>query len=122
MVMKICLSSACKNVKKAGGRRPPLANKEVNMINRINKIIEEEVKPQLALHDGDIEVLKVEDGIVEIKFLGACKGCPSAKLTIEDVVEKALKKNIPEIKSVIQVYDVSSELWDAYKDIIKNDR
>jgi len=91
------------------------------MIEEINKIIQDEVKPQLALHDGDIEVIKVENGIVEIKFLGACKGCPSAKFTIEDVVEKALKKKIPKIKKVIQVYDVSSELWDAYKKIIKKD-
>jgi Fe-S cluster biogenesis protein NfuA len=91
------------------------------MIEKINKIIEDEVKPQLALHDGDIEVIKVENGIVEIKFLGTCKGCPSAKVTIEDVVEKTLKKKIPEIKKVIQVYDVSSELWDAYKKIIKKD-
>ncbi|MCB2291750.1 NifU family protein [Clostridium sp. CS001] len=89
------------------------------MIEKINKIIELKVKPQLALHDGDIEVIKVEDGIVEIKFLGACKGCPSAKFTIEDVVEKALKEEIPEIKKVIQVYDISSELWDAYKAIIR---
>ena len=91
------------------------------MIEKINKIITEEVKPQLALHDGDIEVIKVENGVVEIKFLGACKGCPSAKFTIEDVVEKALKEKIPEIVKVIQVYDVSSELWDVYKKIIKKD-
>ncbi|MBU3144993.1 NifU family protein [Clostridium sp. CF012] len=91
------------------------------MIDKIKKVIEEEVKPQLALHDGDIEVIKVENGIVEIKFLGACKGCPSAKVTIEDVVEKALKKKIPEVKKVIQIYDVSSELWDTYKKIIKKD-
>ena len=91
------------------------------MIEKINKIIEDEVKPQLALHDGDIEVIKVENGVVEIKFLGACKGCPSAKVTIEDLVEKALKKKIPEIVKVIQVYDVSSELWDTYKRIIKKD-
>lgn len=89
------------------------------MIDKINKIIEDEVKPQLALHDGDIEVIKVENGIVQIKFLGACTGCPSAKFTIEDVVEKALKEKIPEIVRVIQVYDVSSELWAAYKKIIK---
>lgn len=91
------------------------------MIEKVKKIIEDEVKPQLALHDGDIEVLRVENGIVEIKFLGACKGCPSAKVTIEDVVEKALKKKIPDIKKVVQVYDVSSELWDTYKKIIKKD-
>jgi len=91
------------------------------MIEKVKKIIEDEVKPQLALHDGDIEVLRVENGIVEIKFLGACKGCPSAKVTIEDVVEKALKKKIPSIKKVVQVYDVSSELWDTYKKIIKKD-
>ena len=92
------------------------------MIDKVKKIIEEEVKPQLALHDGNIEVIKVEIGIVEIKFLGACSGCPSSKITVEDVVEKALKKKIPEIVKVIQVYDISSELWDTYKNIIKKDK
>lgn len=92
------------------------------MIEKIKQIIEEDVKPQLALHHGDIEVLKVENGIVEVKFLGACSGCPSAKFTIEEIVEAALKKKIPEVQKVVQIYDVSPELWDEYKKIIGKER
>ena len=92
------------------------------MIDRIKDIIDREVRPKLALHDGDIEILKVEDGIVEIKFLGACSGCPSAKFTIEDLVEKELKKEIPEIQKVVQIYDVSPELWDMAKKLLSREK
>lgn len=100
---------------------PLFTERGEDMIDRIKDIIDREVRPQLALHDGDIEVLAMENGIVEIKFLGACSGCPSAKFTIEDLVEKALKEEVPEVQKVVQIYDVSPELWYMAKKLLSKE-
>ena len=62
------------------------------MFAEIEKILEANVRPKLADHYGNIELVSVEDGIVEVKLLGQCKGCISAKYTIEDLVEAEFKK------------------------------
>ena len=80
------------------------------MFAEIEKILEVNVRPKLADHYGDIKLVSVNDGIVAVKFLGQCKGCLSAKFTIEDVVEVELKKAIPSIKKVILKNDVNEEL------------
>jgi Fe-S cluster biogenesis protein NfuA len=90
------------------------------MFNEVNKILEVHVRPVLAEHYGDIKLISVEDGIVEVKLLGQCNGCPSATLTVEHVVENALKEAIPSIKTVRIKNEVSEELWEAAKKILKS--
>lgn len=59
-----------------------------------------EVKPFLAWHHGGIKFVKFEKGIVYVKMLGACHGCPLAGLTLKSGVEKSLKAKIKEVKGV----------------------
>lgn len=89
------------------------------MLAKVQKILDRKVKPHLAEHYGDIELIEVEEGIVKIKLLGQCSGCPCAKYTVEDVIESALKQEIPEIKEVILDNEVSNELFDMAKAILK---
>lgn len=89
------------------------------MFQRVQKILDEKVKPYLAEHYGDVELIEVKDGIVKIKLLGQCSGCPSAKYTVEDLIEAKLKAEVPEIKEVILDNEVSKELWDMAKKILK---
>lgn len=70
------------------------------MEDKIIEILETKVKPQLSEHDGDIEFLGFKGGIVEVRLLGQCSGCPSAKFTVENIVEAALKEELPEVKGV----------------------
>lgn len=72
------------------------------MKEEVEKAIER-VRPYLQADGGDIELVEVKDGIVKVKLLGACKGCPMAQLTIQQGVERAIKKEVPEVKSVIAV-------------------
>lgn len=88
------------------------------MINKVEEIIEKMVRPQLATHYGNIELISVEDGIVEVKLLGECSGCPSAKFTIEDVVETTLKEAVPEIKKVVLKNEINEELLDMAREIL----
>jgi Fe-S cluster biogenesis protein NfuA len=80
------------------------------VFERVEKFIEERIRPYMQGHSGDVKLLSVEDGVVSIRLLGQCSGCPSAKYTVEDVIEGSLRKEIPEIKQVIVEQGVSEEL------------
>lgn len=60
----------------------------------------EEIRPKLALHAGGIEFVRLEDGVVKVRLLGTCHGCPLAKLTLKAGVEELLKERVPDIKAV----------------------
>ena len=80
------------------------------MLATINKVIDEDVRPYLSGHGGDIEVMSVQDGVVTVRLSGNCSGCPSARLTIEDIVEIALIQNIPGIKKVVLESNISEDM------------
>lgn len=61
------------------------------------------VRPTLRADGGDIELVDVKDGVVQVVLTGACSGCPMAQMTLKHGVEKALKDAIPEIKEVVPV-------------------
>ena len=59
-----------------------------------------EIRPYLQADGGNIELIDVTDGVVKVKLLGACAGCPMSKMTLQNSVERTLKKKIPEIVRV----------------------
>jgi len=73
------------------------------MKNKVKKIIEEEIKPSLQAHGGDIELVSVDEkkGIVKVRLRGACIGCPMAQVTMKQGIEAYLKKNVPGVKKVV---------------------
>ena len=90
------------------------------MFAEIEKILELNIRPKLAEHYGNIELVSVKDGIVEVKLLGECSGCLSAKYTVEDLVEAPLKEAIPGIKKVILKNQVSDELLEQARKFLNN--
>jgi len=59
------------------------------------------IRPYLQADEGDIELINITDsGIVEVKLLGACVDCPLSLMTLRAGVERALMKEIPEIRRV----------------------
>ncbi len=71
------------------------------MIEHIKEVIENEINPQLQLHQGGCELLDVEDGVVTLRLFGGCSGCPSSQITLFNGIVPILKERIPEIKDVI---------------------
>ena len=62
----------------------------------------EKVRPFLKRDGGDVELVEVtEDGVVKVKLTGACGGCPMATMTLKHGVERAIREDVPEIKSVV---------------------
>ena len=91
------------------------------MEEKIREVLETKVKLQLSEHDGGIEFLDYKDGIVEIRLLGQCSGCPSAKYTVENTVEAVLMSEIPEIKGVELINSISQETLDFAKRILNKE-
>ena len=61
------------------------------------------IRPALQADGGDIQLVSVEDGIVKVRLIGACSGCPMSQMTMAQGVEQAIKKAVPEVKKVIAV-------------------
>lgn len=61
------------------------------------------IRPMLASHGGDVELIKLAPPAIEVRFLGACDGCPASQLTFHAGVKKAVEDACPEITEVRQV-------------------
>jgi len=65
----------------------------------------ENIRPALKADGGGVELVDVtEEGIVKLKLTGACGHCPMSTYTLKMGIEQNLKKEIPEIKGVEQVF------------------
>lgn len=65
----------------------------------------DELRPNIQMDGGDIEFVKFQEGIVYIRFKGACIGCPMSIYTLKMGIEQALKDRIPEVIEVCSVDD-----------------
>ncbi len=71
----------------------------------IVKPLIDEIRPYLQGDGGDCELIDVdEEGSVQLRFAGACGGCPSSTLTLKHGIENFLKEKAPWVKEVIQVF------------------
>ncbi len=61
------------------------------------------IRPMLMADGGDVELVDVNDGTVQVKLTGACNGCAMATITLKMGIEKILKQEVPEVKEVVAV-------------------
>jgi Fe-S cluster biogenesis protein NfuA len=65
------------------------------------KLALEEVRPHLQADGGDVELVEVtDDGVVKVRLMGACAGCPMRQMTLKGGIENFIRKKVPEIKTV----------------------
>jgi len=62
----------------------------------------EKIRPSLQADGGDVELVDVVDGVVKVRLKGACAGCPMSTMTLKNGIERFLKEQLPEVKSVEQ--------------------
>lgn len=70
---------------------------------RIKAILENEIRPAVAMDGGDVVFAGFHDGVVEVVLQGSCAGCPSSTATLRFGIEARLRDEIPEVSRVVQV-------------------
>jgi Fe-S cluster biogenesis protein NfuA len=70
---------------------------------RIQVILDDEIRPAVAQDGGDITLDRFEDGIVYLHMKGSCAGCPSSTATLKMGIEGRLREMIPEVTEVVSV-------------------
>jgi len=63
----------------------------------------DKIRPMLQADGGDVQLVEIEDGVVKVKLTGACQGCPMSQMTLKAGIERALKKEVPDVKRVESV-------------------
>jgi len=92
------------------------------MKKQVEKVVEQQIRPYLKAHHGDLSVESVSDSIVKIKLYGACSGCPHSDLSTKDFIEEKLTASFSWFKEVIIVRDVNPELIAMAKEILNRNR
>lgn len=76
---------------------------EVKMAVPIEKRVQEvldQIRPQIQMDGGDVELVAVEKQTVQVRLTGHCAGCPMSAMTLKNGIEALLKEKIPEIQKV----------------------
>ena len=71
-------------------------------IHTIERVLDE-IRPNIQMDGGDIELVKFEDGIVYVKLLGACIECPASMYTLKMGIEERLKEHMSDVTEVVAV-------------------
>lgn len=83
---------------------------EGSMHDIIQKLLDEQINPSIAMHGGFAKLIKVEGDSVYIELGGGCQGCASASATVKQGIETIIKDTLPEISNVIDVTEHSEGL------------
>ena len=112
-------SQKCTQPENLGGRNPKdcsfeqrkichpktseINSKGENMDNLKDKVEAtlNKIRPALVADGGNVELVDVKDGVVKVKLVGHCAGCPMSMMTLKNGIERMLKQEIPEVKQVI---------------------
>ena len=74
------------------------------MLDKIEAVIDE-IRPAIRADGGDIELISFdpEEGRVEVRLVGACHSCPYSVMTLQGGIEQRLRRQLPEVKTVVAV-------------------
>ena len=75
-------------------RNPPTLRERVDKVLSL-------IRPAVQSDGGDIEFVGITPaGVVQIRLMGACVGCPSSTITLKAGIERNLRAHIPEVRAV----------------------
>jgi Fe-S cluster biogenesis protein NfuA len=85
-------------------KMPTSTNAEMTIPERIEGALET-IRPALHIDGGDVELVGFnhEDGIVQIRLVGACGACPISSVTVKHGIERRIKAAVPEVREVAVV-------------------
>jgi len=85
-----------------------ILKRKYKMIRQLEKILNDQIRPALASHGGNVEIIDINNNKVYIKLLGGCQGCSSSKATLKGGIEKIILQNFPDVIEVIDLTDHAS--------------
>lgn len=73
----------------------------MNPREKIEEVLEG-IRPALHADGGDVELIDFdeEDGVVQVRLVGACGSCPISMMTLRQGIERRLVLNVPQVKAV----------------------
>jgi Fe/S biogenesis protein NfuA len=78
------------------------------MLRKIEILFDEQIRPALASHGGNVEVVDIDNNRLFVRLVGGCQGCSSSKATLKDGIQTLVKKNFPDIIEVVDLTDHAS--------------
>lgn len=78
------------------------------MLRQVEKLLDEQIRPALAAHGGNVELIDVDNDKVFVKLTGGCQGCSSSQATLKDGIARLLKQHFPDIVDVVDMTDHDS--------------
>ena len=79
------------------------------MLHHVEKVLDEQIRPALASHGGDIEVVDFENNKLYVKLTGGCQGCSSSSATLKEGIERLLLGQFPDfIHELVDMTDHAS--------------
>ena len=59
------------------------------------------LRPMIQADGGDVELVDLTpEGVVRIRWQGACIGCPSSEMTLREGLERNLRQHVPIVAGV----------------------
>lgn len=78
--------------------------KQERITEQVQEVLEL-LRPNFYLHGGNIEFVEYSKGKVYVRLTGACFGCPASNYTLKLMVESTLRREVPQVKEVVEVSD-----------------
>lgn len=91
----------------AGPQDTKILDTDSEVVAMIKELLDTRVRPAIMEDGGDIEYrgFQEDDGVVQVKLKGSCRGCSSSTVTLKSGIERMLMHYIPEVKGVEQILD-----------------
>lgn len=102
-----------------GAEPRPRAAGDGEVRARIEQVLEEQVRPMLRGHGGDVRLADWAQGVVYLELQGACAGCPSADLDTKQAMERILRAALPQVRRVELEQAASPELLEFARELLR---
>ena len=89
------------------------------LFEKIEQVLDEDIRPQLLLHGGGMETVRLEESQYVFRLPGQCSGCPSAYLTTEELIRATLLGRFPQLREVVLEQGVGEELLAQAKRLLR---
>jgi len=78
------------------------------MLQKLELLFDEQVRPALAAHGGNVEIVDIDNDKLFVRLAGGCQGCSSSKATLKDGIQTLVKQHFPSIIEVVDLTDHQS--------------